>query len=122
MPRRSEMRSVRTPLRLTLVLLSAAIFLWGSHAKLSLYEKPSPERSATIAKIVEGKKTISKIAVSASCFPTNLPEGLFVLSIPRSPVTPPVIKGHNHQVGHCLRCAIYLFSTPLFVRPPPLTL
>jgi len=123
MPRGPEVRSVRTRLRFALVLLSTAVFLWGSRAKLSLYETPSPERSATVAKIAEGKKITSKIDVSASCFPKNLPESLFFLSTAApSPVAPPAIKSDNHQVGHYVRCAIHLYPASIFVRPPPLTL
>jgi hypothetical protein len=121
MPRRM-VRSVRTRLRFAVVLLSATVFLWGSHAKLSLYEAPSPERSATVAKIIEGKKPTSKIEVSATNFPKNLPESLFVLATASSILVTPAVKGDTYRVGHYLRPATYSYQPSLFVRPPPLTL
>ena len=121
MNRQSEVRSTRVHLKLALLLLSMAVFMWGLYAKLALYNRPSPARTASIAKIIEGKKKTDTIEVSAAALPSNLPTPLIRLSVPLIQHVPAFLfKGDNHLVACLLNRSIPIYPSALLFRPPPI--
>jgi hypothetical protein len=120
---RSTVRPIRGSLKFALPFLSLALFCWGLHAKLTLYEKPSPTRLVTVAKIIEAKKATDRIEISALALPRNLPEPLVHLFAPPLPVSHAIVpSGDIHLVSNILNRSIRIYPSELFFRPPPSTL
>jgi hypothetical protein len=113
-------RPVLTRFRIGLVLLCAAIFLWGLHAKLSLYKPPSPSRSASVAKLIQGKQSSHVVGTVDHRVPKHLLRSLVLFSISAVIVIPPMLADRrNHHAGDPRRYSNLQYSSPLIIRPPP---
>jgi hypothetical protein len=111
---------VPTRFRIGFVLLCATVFLWGLHAKLSLYKRPSPSRTASVAKLIQGKQAGDRIGAVDHRVPKHLPRPLALFSIVAFIFVPPMLAGgRNHHAGDPDRCSILQYSSPLIIRPPP---
>lgn len=115
----------RSALRVALVmgclLLAFAVFAWGLHAKLSLYEAHATPSSATVAKLLITQKTGRDLVASPNSPSFQFRELAFALlaTLILLPIlsllwlTPDAFYGWWHKDP----------STPaIFSRPPPLTL
>jgi len=113
-------RPVSTRFRIGLVLLCTAVFLWGLHAKLSLYKPPSPSRSASVAKLIQGKQSSHIIGTVDHRVPKHLLRSLVLFSISAFIVVQPMLADRrNHHVGDTGRYSTLQHSSPLIIRPPP---
>jgi len=107
-------------LRVGLVFLAAAIFTWGLQAKLALYQPPSPTRAISVAKLAQDKQQRLSISQDQQSASHRLPAFasclLLALVLDRS--AGPRI-GSDLRVGRPISPSTFLFSPPLFGRPPP---
>jgi len=112
--------STRRVIRAFLIILAAAIFLWGLRAKLALYKPPSRARADSVAKLVASKQRFLYIAeksqdpsvkliASASCIASKS-----VLAF-----RPAFVLGQGRRIGKPVLTPVHLSDVPSFLRPPP---
>jgi hypothetical protein len=117
----SIIKSQASPLlRIALLILGAAVFAWGLHYKLSLYETSQHPNPVSVAKLIQGEqnnKKIDSIQLGIRCPFSHLEVDSNV-----SAFRPAIVIRRNRQPDEPVYTPLILFPSVHFFRPPPRSL
>jgi hypothetical protein len=118
MPLMSMKRRTTPSLTLIVLVLSAAVFAWGTQSKLSLYQRPSPSHPISVAKLLPDDQASKKGGLPHS----NLRKIEAELPVFAAVVLTacPVDIAKRGQASGVVLPAISPRSYALFFRPPPM--
>jgi len=114
-PSRIE-RSASPFLRIALLILGVAVFAWGFHYKLSLYEASSHPNPVSVAKLIQGEQTNKKIDAVQLQIRSRISQ-LAVDSVVAS-FRPPIGARWNRQPDEWVQTPVLFLPSSHFFRPP----
>lgn len=110
-------RKVSLLLKITLIVLSAAIFSWGLQYKLSLYENSSHPNPGKVAKLIQGDQSSKKTTVLHAQGSDRCP--LIAGAYTVRAFQPPVPVRRNRPNDAPVLASMPFVSILHSVRPPP---
>jgi hypothetical protein len=114
---KSSNTSGSTMLRITLLILGMAVFVWGLQYKLSLYDTPYHPNPVRMAKLIQGDQPGKKIA--ATQLQNRCSELHLALYRSAVAVAAPVLIRPYRTMEEPLLASPPPVSSPQSVRPPP---
>ena len=100
-----------------MLILGLAIFAWGFHYKLSLYEASPHRNPVSVAKLIQGEQTNKKIdsmQLRIRCRFSQLAVDSKVAGL-----RPPIVVRRNQQPDEPVYTSFMFLPSSLFLRPPP---
>ena len=114
----SRIESPASPLlRIALLILGLAVFAWGFHYKLSLYEASSHPNPVSVAKLIQGEQTNKKIDAAQLQIRSRISQ-LAVDSVVAY-LRPPIVVRQNRQPDELIPTPVIFLPPSHLFRPPP---
>src|SRR5579863_9658722 len=117
MRRMLKKRRAVSSLTLFVFVLSAALFAWGTQAKLSLYQQPTRSHPVSVAKLLPDNQINEKMGLPRSGDRSAASHLPFYTSLVL--FQPRLIVSRGRQAGVVVAQSIPSYTYSLFFRPPP---
>lgn len=104
-------------LRITMLILGTAVFVWGLQYKLSLYHRVSDAQSGNVAKLIQGEQKNEAAALARAL--THPKPTLFEMEWTAAPYHSHVVIQRYQQPDMAVLPAVRYVPYVLFIRPPP---